>query len=143
MDADGLRAELGRDPHRGDVHLALLQHLRFGQLGFFVRAEIEFHALGQQPVIDRAGFSIGDRLHLRIERGLAEPFLEDASRMQQFVGDDRVEHAHAAFVEDAHDELLVLELLRERLAGLRGGGGHLHGLQRLHVRGVMLHLACV
>ena len=33
--------------------------------------------------------------------------------MQQFVGNDRVEHAHAAFVEDAHDELLVLELLRE------------------------------
>ena len=34
-------AEFVGDAHGGDVHLALLQHLGLGQIGFLVRAEIE------------------------------------------------------------------------------------------------------
>ena len=58
------------------------------------------------------------------ERRLAEALLVDAQRVQQLVVDDGVVHAHAAFVEDAHDGLVLLQLggqgapqLRLRLAG--------------------------
>jgi hypothetical protein len=38
--------------------------------------------------------------------------------MKQFVGNDRVEHAHATFVEDADDSLLVAKLARGVFADL-------------------------
>ena len=52
--------------------------------------------------------------HLGDERGLAEALLVDPGRVEQLVVDDRVVHPHAAFVEDADDRLLALQLSRER-----------------------------
>ena len=52
------------------------------------------------------GLVVGDLRGFEIERRLAEPFLEDTGRVQQMIGNDRVEHAHATFVEDAQNGLL-------------------------------------
>ena len=49
---------------------------------------------------------------------LAEPLLVDAGGVEQLVGDDRVEHPHAALVEDAHDRLLRAQLGGQALAEL-------------------------
>ena len=38
LNADRVAAELIRDPHGGDIHLALLQRLRLGQLGLLIFA---------------------------------------------------------------------------------------------------------
>ena len=40
-----------------------------------------------------------------VERRLGQAFLVDPRREEQFVGDDGVVHAHAAFVENAQDRL--------------------------------------
>ena len=53
--------------------------------------------------------------------------------MQQFVGDDGVEHAHAAFVEHAHDGLLLAEPAGGAPAELLVGQRQLEQAQVLHV----------
>ena len=47
LDADGVAAEIVGDPHRRDVHLALLEDLIVGQVGLLVRAGDELHALAR------------------------------------------------------------------------------------------------
>ena len=111
------------------------------RVGRFVGSEVEFHARLDQPVIDGARLLVLHRLHLCVQRGLAQPLLEDAGGMQQRIGDDGVEHAHATLVEDAHDELLALELFREFAARLSRRGGHLHGPSGRTCGRRMLHLA--
>ena len=66
-------------------------------------------ALGNQPLINGLRFRLANRPHLGEQRGLAETLFENARAVQQLVRDDRVEHAHAAFVEHAHDGLLLAE----------------------------------
>ena len=82
LNADRRATEFIRQTRRGDVHLALLQRLRFGQFRFFVFAPTEGHALLDQPIEHRSGFLVADLLHRRKQRGLAEPLLKDAGRMQ-------------------------------------------------------------
>ena len=81
LDADGGAAELVGEPDGGDVHLALLQGLGFGQFGLLVAAPVEGHALLQQPVQDLAGFGVADLLHGGVQGGLAQPLLEHAGRV--------------------------------------------------------------
>jgi hypothetical protein len=50
--------------------------------------------------------------HLGDERGLAEPLLVDAARVEVLVAEDRVVHPHAALVEDAEDRHPIGELAR-------------------------------
>ena len=58
LDADGGAAEFVGEADGGDIHLALLQGLGFGQLGFLVLAPAEGHALLEQPVEDGARFGV-------------------------------------------------------------------------------------
>ena len=62
------------------------------------------------PAAHRARFVVGDLRRFVIQGRLAEPLLEHAGRVQQVVGNDGVEHAHATFVEHAHDGLFALQL---------------------------------
>ena len=81
-------------------------------------------------------------LHRGVERGLAQPLLEDAGRMQQLVGDDGVVHAHAAFVENAQDGLVATQVGGQRAAdGLGASGGSLTAVKRRHVAGVVRRTA--
>ena len=68
---------------------------------------------------------------------MAQALLEDARGVQLFVVDDGVEHAHAAFIEDAHDRLAMLQIFGERGAEFRAFGGQLASVQRMHVRGIV------
>ena len=62
--------------------------------------------------------------------------------LQQVVGDDGVEHAHAAFVEHAHDRLLAAQLLGQRLAELAARlPGTLTFFERRDVVGLVLDVA--
>ena len=98
-----------------------------GEIGLVLRAGVEFHAAVFEPLADGGGFGVADLRRFVVEGRLAEPLLEDAGRVQQVVGDDRVEHAHAAFVEDAHDRLVALQRRGELLAELDVvGGSNLH-----------------
>ena len=112
LNADQVAAEVVGDSHRGDVHFALLENLLVGEIGLVLRAGVELHAAVFDPLADGAGFVVADLRRFVVQRRLAEPLLEHAGRMQQVVGNDRVEHAHAAFVEDAHDRLVALRASR-------------------------------
>ena len=81
-----------------------------------------------------AGFVVADLRRLVVQRRLAEPLLEHAGRVEQVVGNDRVEHAHAAFVEHAHDRLVAAQLRRPApRPSFALGGGDLHVRQRRDV----------
>ena len=105
LNANRRAAKFIGDAHRSNVHFALLQGLRFGQLRLLMRPPIEGHALLDQPRQNRARLFIRDAQHGRIKGGLAQALFENPRRMQQLIGDDGVEHPHAAFVEHAHDRL--------------------------------------
>ena len=70
----------------------------------------------------RASASVA-RAHRGEEGGLAQPFLVNAGGMQQFVGNDGIEHAHAPFVENAHDRLFALEFPANVCPAFRSAGG--------------------
>ena len=53
--------------------------------------------------INRARLGVGDLRGGVVKSGLGKTLLINTRREKQFVGDDGVVHAHAAFVEDAHD----------------------------------------
>ena len=137
LDADGVAAEVIRDPHGGDIHFALEPDLRVGQVALVARAGVKFHSAFFQPRAHRIRLGVRHAHRLGVERGLAEAFLENAARVQRVIGDDRVEHAHAALVEHPHDRLLPHELRRELLAEFPRPRGHLHFGQRTNVRGVV------
>ena len=134
---DGCRAKLRSNADRGDVHLALEEHLGKGQLPGLVGSKIESHPLGQQPPVDRAGLAVLHSKHPRVEGGLAQPLLVDACRVEKVIGDDRVEHAHAALVEHSHDDLLPPQAPRARAACLCGAGRDADARQRPRVRRVV------
>ena len=138
LDADQVAAEVVGDPHGGDVHLALLEDLRVGEIGLVLGAGVEFHAAVFDPLADGGGLGVADLRRFVVEGRLAEPLLEDAGGVEQVVGNDRVEHAHAAFVEDAHDRLVALERGGE-LAGRarRRRRANLHFSKRHDVRRVV------
>ena len=51
LDTDSVAAELVRDADRGDVHLALTEHLIEREFGGFILAEIELDTFGDQPLV--------------------------------------------------------------------------------------------
>ena len=89
------------------------------------------------PVEHGARLGVGDGAHPRVERRLAEAFLEHAGAVQQFVGDDGVVHPHAALVEHAHDRLLAPEFFCKLPAGLARSGGHFQLVESANVRCVV------
>ena len=95
------------------VHLELLEDLRLGEVRRLVAAGWNFMPRPPASRSARARLVVAHLAHRGVERGLAEALLEDARRVQQVVGDDRVEHPHAAFVEHAEDGLSRRELLAE------------------------------
>ena len=106
--------------------------------------QLELHAARQQPIVHGARLGIGHGPHLGIQRRLAQALLVDAQREEQLVGDDGVVHAHAAFVEDAHDGALLHELLGELdRRSWSGPPEPLRGIVRLDMRGVVLDRALV
>ena len=64
-----------------------------------------FMPLVEQPLVDRARLGFAHLGGGVVEGRLGQPLLVHAGREEQFVGNDRVVHAHAALVEDAHDRL--------------------------------------
>ncbi len=126
LDADHVAAESLRDAGGGDVHAALVEDLIEGEIGLRVVAEMEGHALLDQPVVDRARLGVGNLARGGVERGLRQALLEHAEREQKLVGDDGVVHPHAAFVEDAHDRTGVAKVwatsLRDRAGLVRRRG---------------------
>jgi hypothetical protein len=125
LDADGIAAEIVGDAQRRHVHLALLVDLLVGEIGFRIRAGGKFHALVVEPAAHAAGFFIAHLPHFGEQRRLAEALLEDAGRMQQFIRDDGVVHAHAAFVEDAHDRFALPQFVCQATPELLGLGRQL------------------
>ena len=105
-------------PYRGVVHLQALEHLGLGQLGRLVTSDLKAHAAGQQPLVVQARLRIAHLAHGGVQRGLTQPLLEESERVQQMIGDDRVVHPHAAFVEHAEDGLVRLERVAERGAAI-------------------------
>ena len=61
-------------------------------------------------------YSWANATDMRAPRWHKELKIADADGAEQFVLDDRVVHAHAAFVKNAHDGLLLTELLGQGLA---------------------------
>ena len=118
LNANGCAAELIRQADRRDIHFALLQGLGFGQFCLLILSPLEFHALFEKPSKDFARFGVGDLLHGSEKSGLAEAFFEKTRRVKEFIGNDRIEHSHATFVENAQDRFLLLQLTRGVFADL-------------------------
>ena len=81
-------------------------------------AEVKLHARLLDPAEDLLRLGVGHLRGLVIERTLAEPLLEDAGGVEEVVGNDGIEHSHAALVEDTHQRLAVAEVGRDRLGGV-------------------------
>ena len=113
MNADGVAAEVIGEAHGGDIHAALEPNLRVGQIAFVLQAGVEFHPALFQPRAHAVGLGLAHLGRLVIERGLAEALLEDAARVQRAVGNNGVEHAHAAFIKHAQDRFLATKLRGE------------------------------
>jgi len=141
LDADGVAAEVMGDPHRGDVHLALLQNLGVGQIGLLVRPGHEGHAPRVQPVADSLRLRTGDQPHGRHQRRLAQPLLVHAGRVEQFIIDDAVVHAHAALIEDAQDGLVMGDLAGQSAAQRRLRRWQAGGIESAHMAEVVVNLA--
>ena len=125
-------AEVVGDPHGGDVHLALLQDLLVGQIRCGVGPGGTSCPRSPSTGGRRRASSSLDLRRFVVQGRLAEAFLEHAGRMEQVVGDDRVEHAHAAFVEHAHDRLVAAQTSRQaELRPRRGSPSEAPPLQRV------------
>ena len=109
LDSDGIASELVRNPHGGNVHLALFENLLVGQIGFFIRPGHELDATLVEPGANLLRLGIGNLAHRGHQRRLAQAFLIDARWIQQIVLDDSVVHAHASFIEDAKDGFARLQ----------------------------------
>ena len=143
LDADQIAAEAVGEAERGDIHLALHQHLGSGEIGFLVATEVKFHAGGFEPAkhLPRLTVRHADRL---VKQGaLAEPLLEHAGGMEEMVGDDGVVHPHAALVENTHQRLAAAQVGRDAGADLRQLGRHFYLGHRDRMAGVVVHLAGV
>ncbi len=141
LNADGIASKFIRDANGGDVHFALGQHLSFSQFVFFIHAEIEFHSSCKQPIVNRARVLIGHDSHFGEQRGLAQAFFEHADRVEQFIRDDGIEHAHTAFVENSHDGFVRAEFARKFDADLCRARRDFRIGKRAHMRRIVRDLA--
>ena len=118
LNADGVASELVREPDCGDIHPALVQDLGFRELCGRIVSNIESQPFLHQPIADSLRLAGRNSLHGGVEHRLAEAFLEDTRRMQEFVGDDGVVHTHTALVEHSHDRLVRTQMLSKFAPGL-------------------------
>ena len=125
LDADGLAAVLIGDAAGGDVGFALPDHLFLGEFGFGIGAEVKGETFFYIPREDGVGLGVGHLGGAIVEGGLGEAFFENAGGEEELVGDDGVIHAHAAFVEDAHDGFAGAEVGGDGGGGFGRGGGDL------------------
>ena len=122
LNADGFAAEFIGDADGGHIHFALEQNLGFGEFAGVVAAEMESQSFIEVPLEHRFGFFVG---HLRtcvVEGGLGKTFFVNAGLEEEFIGDDRIVHAHAAFVEHAHNGFFAEQVFGNGFAGTLGGG---------------------
>ena len=112
LDADAVAFEIVGDPNRRNIHLALLKDLLFREVGSMMGTDMKDHALLVHPISYALCLRICNSCRFVIERRLAKPFLVDAGGVQEVVGNDRVEHPHATFVEYSHDRLVGSQLRR-------------------------------
>ena len=110
LDADHIASEFIGDPQRGDIHLALLENLIVGEIGFRRGAGEEAQPFPFDPLPYGCRLGVRHVAHLGVQRRLAEPLLEHAGPVQQLIRDDGVEHPHAALVEDPHDGLIAMQV---------------------------------
>jgi hypothetical protein len=129
LNADDVAAEIVGDAQRRDVHLALIEDLGVGEIGFGMRSGMEVHALFVQPVAHRARLFVGHFAHGGIQRRLAQALFENSQGHQVLVGNDGVVHAHAPLVEHAHDGLLAAQLAGQFLADGHRLGRQTEGFQ--------------
>ena len=139
LNADEIAAEAVGQTQRGDVHPALLQDLGPRQASSLVFAEVERHACFFQPGQNLLGFGFRDLCRLVVKGRLAEPLFKNASRVQQVIGNDGVEHSHAAFIKDTHQHLAAAEVLRDVPGDLAEFGGSLHLLVGNDMACVVVH----
>ena len=137
LNADGGATKVIGNAYGGDVHFALHCDLVVGEFIGGVCAGDKGEALALEIGANSAGFCICDGLHFCPESRLREAFFEDACGVEQVVGDDGVEHAHAAFVKDAHNGFFALELFGECLSELRFGFGQAEGVGVAYMGGVV------
>ncbi len=141
LNADGGAAELVGKAHSGDVHFALKQDLRLGELRGLVCAEFHLQAFFVQPSEHGGSIGIAHFTHRGVECGLTEALFEATSGMQQVIRHDGVEHAHAAFIEDTEDGLLMTKTAREVASGRVVVGGQLQHGKRADVALIMFDRA--
>ena len=143
LDADEITAEAVGDAQCGDVHLALQEHLGPGEVAGLVLAEAEGHARLLEPLQYLPGLGVAHPHGLVVKRTLAKPLLEDTRRVEQMIGDDRVEHPHAALVEHSHEGFLVPQFGGDRGSGLGERPRDRHVREWHDVAGVVVHAAGV
>ena len=137
LDADRLATKPLREARGGDIHPALIKHLAQGQLGRLVLAQMKGKAGGADPVVNGAGLGLGHLGGFVIEGGLRQTFLEHPKREQKFIRNDGVIHAHAAFVENAHDGAPVTQIGGDGGCHTRQLGRHGGGLKPVQVAQIM------
>ncbi len=110
LDSDRVATEVVGQSHGGDVHFALQSNLSIGQMLGVLAAGNKLEALGLEPISHGVSFGIANLRCLVVQRRLTHPLLKDARRIEQVVGNDRVEHSHATLIEHSHDGPLLAHL---------------------------------
>ena len=113
------------------------ENLRPGEFGRFIAAQFHLQAFALQPGNDFRSFVIADLLHGGVERRLAEAFLEAAGGVQKLVGNDGIEHAHAAFIEHAKNGFVPAKSAGELTTGLLVIGRQFQQREIAHVGLIM------
>lgn len=128
LNAEGIATEGVTNAAGSNIHFALLDHLRLGQLGLGVLTEVEVEALIFDEFEDFFGFGLAHILHFSEECGLAELLLVDTGLEEELIRNRGVIHAHAELIENTHDRLVAVEIgcdlvgnLLEASSGLLAG----------------------
>ena len=100
---------------------------------------MKFESLGEIPFVNGARLFVANLGGAIVERRLREALLVDAGGEKKIIGDNGIEHAHAAFVEYPQNRFSVAkgggDPCRDRLCLRR----HLGRGQRFHMRGLVRH----
>jgi len=71
--------------------------------GLLILSPLELHALFEKPNQGSGELPLLDLLHGAKRVDWLRRSLKRPSRVEEFIGNDRIEHAHATFVENAQD----------------------------------------
>jgi hypothetical protein len=67
LDADQVAAEVVGDSHGSDVHFALLEDLRVGEIVLVLGAGVKLHAVVFEPLPRGGGFGVADLRGFKVE----------------------------------------------------------------------------